>query len=695
MFSLFFLLNFFLCFLLFFSRESLRISFVKTLLTMSFLIFLFTEALSFFSKLTFISVVFCWVTSFLFLAVLFVVKYQKDFRKKLIQFKKVSDFFNKYKNEFYISLFFVFLIIIPLFFLALYFPPNNSDSLGYHLARVEHWIQNKSVSHYFANDIRQLIYQPFAEFIILHLRLLAGSDLWVNLVQFFAMLGSITLVTLLAQFLGLNYKFQILSAALALSIPMGIMQATTTQNDNIVSFFFLAFIYFGLLLIRKNKNIFSNVFFSAISLGLGFLTKATCAVFSFPFSVWFAFVLLKKYRKKAFSIGIFFLVCIFMINFPFWERNYSLSGNPFGENSTFRMMRNEKMGVSLFISNLIRNVSTHMAFPFGNRLFNRIVGIFHEKVLRVSVEEKSTTFCNMIYEPFFGMHEDYAGNFFFIFLLFFSLFYFFLNFKDLFFLIPYCLSLIGGYLLFSGLFKWQPWITRLDLPFFLGSVPFVSYVFYKIIDNRNDKIKRIAFYFILFLTLYWFFSFAIKEQRLFFVLLFSGGVLYFFVLHKIIKKDFLMGILFFSTFIFSIPYVYLNRKKLLLKNKKLLFASRELKYFGGNKKEQEKYHFIANVLLRFNINKVAIESGGCINEYFLWIALRNKIGPNIEIRHVQHDYKGLLYSKYKQIFFYRAVVSYLCVPLDHYNKNDVKFYKSLGTPKDPLSIIIFKSLRST
>ncbi|MBN2479007.1 MAG: glycosyltransferase family 39 protein, partial [Parachlamydiales bacterium] len=301
--------------------------------------------------------------------------------------------------------------------------------MGYHLPRVMHWIQNKNLNHYITSDARQLFYQPFAEHFILHIKLLSASDLWVNLVQFFAMVGSVVIVTLLARMFGLNYRYQLLSALLALSIPMGILQSTTTQNDYVATFFFLAFLFFGLRAIKKNgTTVFSDVFFSSIALGLGFLTKATCAIFAFPFALYFAYVFLRDYGFKAWKFGVIYVFSILIFNFSFWARNYSLTGNILGEKAVVNMTENDYITIPFFVSNVVRNIATHLALPLGNRLMNKSVIVFHEKVLKISPQEKAITFCAPQYEPFFAINEDVAGNFFFLFLLFFLITYFLFNF---------------------------------------------------------------------------------------------------------------------------------------------------------------------------------------------------------------------------------------------------------------------------
>src|SRR5262249_2538151 len=111
-------------------------------------------------------------------------------------------------------------------FIALVAPPNTWDSLTYHMSRVMHWAQNRSVSHYPTHIQRQLHHTPWAEFAILHLQLLSGNDRFANTVQWFAMLGSVTGVSLIAKQVGADARGQIFSAVIAATIPMGILQAS-------------------------------------------------------------------------------------------------------------------------------------------------------------------------------------------------------------------------------------------------------------------------------------------------------------------------------------------------------------------------------------------------------------------------------------------------------------------------------------
>ena len=86
--------------------------------------------------------------------------------------------------------------------LALSAVPINPDSMTYHLARVAHWAQSRSVAFYPTHIIRQLYQPPWAEFAALHLFIFAGGDRLVNLVQWISMAASLVGVSAIARQLG-------------------------------------------------------------------------------------------------------------------------------------------------------------------------------------------------------------------------------------------------------------------------------------------------------------------------------------------------------------------------------------------------------------------------------------------------------------------------------------------------------------
>ena len=183
------------------------------------------------------------------------------------------------------------------FGIALLYPTNNYDSLTYHMARVAHWAQNHSIDHYQTHIIRQLVFPPFAEWVILHLQILTSSDLWANTVQLFFFAACILNASLIAAEFGATYKQQWICAFCACLVPMAVIQSNTTQNDLVVAFFVMSFALITIRTIRTPS--LSSVIFAGIALGLAWLTKGTAYLFTLGFCLWYIIALVVMLIKKT------------------------------------------------------------------------------------------------------------------------------------------------------------------------------------------------------------------------------------------------------------------------------------------------------------------------------------------------------------------------------------------------------------
>ncbi len=209
-------------------------------------------------------------------------------------------------------------------------PANNVDSLHYHMARVMHWAQDGSLAHYAASYHPQLLYPDWAETAILNLRVLWGSDQPAALVQWFSMLVSVIAASALAELLGAGRRAQLAAAAFAVSIPMGVLQATSTQNDYAVAMWALAVAYWTVLSWQR-RSTSDELPYLAASTGLGMLTKATFAVFALPFLVSYLWT-----RARQQSVGrstgaaAFLVLGVVVLNFGVWQRNLRTYGGLYG-----------------------------------------------------------------------------------------------------------------------------------------------------------------------------------------------------------------------------------------------------------------------------------------------------------------------------------------------------------------------------
>jgi hypothetical protein len=373
--------------------------------------------------------------------------------------------------------------------IAVIAPPNTWDSMAYHMARVAHWIQNQSVDHYAASYLPQLYLSPWAEFAIMHLQILSGSDRFANCIQWWSMIGSIFGVSMLAKLFGADIRGQIMAAAFAASIPMGIVQGSSTQNDYVVTFWLICFLYFSLHWltatggIARIGNNFVHAMSVGMSIGLAIMTKGTAYIYAFPFVIWFTVLLIKQYKIRALQYGLLIAFMILLLNIGHYSRNLNLFGSPISVGSGQENLINQVHSLPAAASNIIRNLSLHLGTPsvtFNDNIY-QVIRRLHD-ILNIDINDIRTTSWGKFKIHKLNTYDGTAGNPIHLILIVVSTMVCFLwkTWKLHYRLLGYIFSLIAGFTLFSILLKWQPFHSRLQLPLFVLFSPLVGLILAKI-----------------------------------------------------------------------------------------------------------------------------------------------------------------------------------------------------------------------
>jgi 4-amino-4-deoxy-L-arabinose transferase-like glycosyltransferase len=362
--------------------------------------------------------------------------------------------------------------------IALIATPNNWDSLTYHLPRIEQWIQQRSLADFPTVEIRQIVSNPLAEMLILHFRLLAGSDQLDNLVQASAFVGSVATSALVARRLGARRNGQILAALYIATLPMAILQSSSTQNDLVVSFFLLATVE-RLLAWRSSGRIGDAVGVGA-ALSLAILAKGTAFFFAAPFFLIALVIIARKPLRQNIWVGAFIPPIVLAINAGHYYRNLAQFGTPLGPQ--YGLASLDHRPGALF-SSLLRNIASNLATPsihLNEGVVYGVVWLHH--FVGLNVDDPNTTFPETHFDlTNYITHEDYAPNP-----------------LHLIFVLPsmvllgremvwssrnsalcrvvraYSVTVLLGGVLFCAMLRWQPWITRLQLPFFVLMGPAVA-----------------------------------------------------------------------------------------------------------------------------------------------------------------------------------------------------------------------------
>lgn len=442
-------------------------------------VFLITEGLSLFQQFKRTPLTIAWIVILVIQVAIyiFLIVRRRGFTLQNI-WSRITDslHFSHLSSWVIICLFIISFQLITLNWVAYFYPPTNWDSMTYHLPRIMHWEQNGSVAFYTTSIERQNEYQPFAEYILAHLNMLANKDRWLNMLQLYALAISAVGVSSIAKKLGAGVIQQWISALLCISIPMAVLQATSTQNDLVVSALLVIFINFGLKMVLESADL-STAVGCGLGLGLAILCKATAYLYAFPFVLLFGgWLLIKNWRKSILLGGLIGLIVI-LLNVGFYSRNLSLYGSVLGSSENMKMANNRLITLQTVSANTIRNIALNVPITTGvpfiddfSRGFMDWLRLFYETT-SLKPTDPSITWSNVdAFTMDYRVSEDFSGNPIHLLLIVITLIVAIFTIRrsdrrkiSLIYIVP----LVTGFIIFSGFLKWQQWATRLQLPLFI------------------------------------------------------------------------------------------------------------------------------------------------------------------------------------------------------------------------------------
>jgi hypothetical protein len=372
----------------------------------------------------------------------------------------------------------IILITIITGIIAWVAPPNTYDSLTYHMSRVAHWAQEGGVRPYASGILRQNYMSPGAEMLILQTYVLAQSDQFANLIQWFAMVVSLIGVSQLAADLGAEKNGQLLAALFTATLPMGIAQASSTMTDYVTGAWVLLAVLEALFFIQAGRTK-SSLLLSSSAAGLALLSKPTALVFLLPFAAW---VIFKVFRilswRKSVLYGLLAIFIILLLNLGYLTRNWLIFNNIFGGGSQVQVFTNEIYNLKVLVSNLLRNASLHAGtrWLWLNDQLYLLLAKVHWK-LDLGLTDTRTSL-----EPFFTIwaypsSETRATNTIQAVLILLVIFAALTKFKHINKItILYSAAVSLGFILFSLLFKYYALGSRYHMPFFVLAAPSVGVI---------------------------------------------------------------------------------------------------------------------------------------------------------------------------------------------------------------------------
>jgi len=367
------------------------------------------------------------------------------------------------------------LILGVTFFVAATAAPNNYDSQTYHLPRIEHWIQNGSLEHYPTSIPRQIAYAPLAEILIMHSRILAGSYVFAQLVQWLSMCVSLAGVFGITRQMGGTQSQCWLACLFVATLPIGILESTSTQNDYVAAALLSIFVYSGRGLVERSSNSLRLSVIAWTALALSGIVKPTAYLIGSGFAAWFCLAMFWRSTKEAFKsylVGLLLLVFAFT---PFAIRNYQSFGSVTSTISSITSTGSYGIRQTLINSILNFGVNVSTDIPEADKFTTTaITGL--TTALGFESVKKDIVITGAAFSIASGMaryHEDTAPNplhailIAAAFVIFVIRAWRFPNRSEIF----YWCSLLVGAICFVTVLRWQPWITRLQLPLFVLAAP--------------------------------------------------------------------------------------------------------------------------------------------------------------------------------------------------------------------------------
>jgi hypothetical protein len=296
------------------------------------------------------------------------------------------------------SVLFVLLLVI-----VVISPANNMDSLLYHMSRVMHWAQDQSLAHYPVAFEVQLTHPILAELGILQLRLLWGSDQLASLPQWLSLILCAVGVSLGAKLLRAGRGGQLAAAAFAISLPIGLLEATSTQNDYVAALWLVILAIF-ILHACKEKPGWVEVLCISAALGLGLLTKGTFYPYAVAWGAWLIIHWIRQGKPGIFlKRSLVIVVVVVILNAGYWARNMITYGGPLGPASWVTDMSSARSGIGSVGSNLVKYLLLNLSTP--NPRANQSMANFVQSTFQTTDPEASNFELNWRWN-----NEDAAGN---------------------------------------------------------------------------------------------------------------------------------------------------------------------------------------------------------------------------------------------------------------------------------------------
>lgn len=574
------------------------------------LVLFITELLSLFNALTPGAVLVCWIIA----AMIALALAGREVLRSPLRFSSLTSKRLDRRVLLMVGSTTVLLCILGL--IALTAAPSSGDAMQYHLPRVMHWLQNRSVAHYPTTILRQIYLAPWSGYVTLHFQALTGRDYLANSVQWFSLVIAVLGASRIAMQLGATALGQAATGILVATIPMALLQATHAENHLVVGVWLICFVSFmfdALASPYPSNAARIRAGLAGAALGLAILTKASAYFFAAPFVVWFAVAAFRKSRWTSWQLVAPLLGMTLAVNVIDYSRQIATFGSPLGPgkenaflNTVEEQYSNQTHTPAAIFSNIVRNVAIELSSP-SQSVNSAVAGsaLALHRWLGIDPNDRRTSWTS---DPFAihaaNWNEDtMAGNPVHFLLLASAMTLLLLRHPQSRSAAAYSICVLLAFLLFCGMLKWNPWLTRLHLPLLMLAMPLI----------------------------------AVQLER------FRGGM-------PLLAISLALGLL-------AIPYVVMAKHRVLIGADAYYRKDRFIQYYCGVGEPLADIHLqIADACAPLKPTLLGLQLGRDDAEYPLWMALTAR-GVHARIIHFEVNNESARYYEQKAIEVPQVVIT--------------------------------------
>lgn len=300
------------------------------------------------------------------------------------------------------------LVLLVVLVSALIAPPNNIDSLNYHLPRIVAWMQQHSLADFPTDYTMQLAMPGFLEYLGLNSMILGGGSAWaINLFGVLSLLLLALAGSSIARRLGGTRESQALTMLFIVTIPMAFGMASTFKPELLEAVWLEILAYWLLGIMMERQCGFGQLLLVASTFGLAALTHGTGYVLGMPLALMAAIGLWRSVRWK--SVGYILLIglVVFVVNGAYYARNVMQFGGLFGPSPAGHIslqVVNTAFTPRILLENLLRDTASMVAGPSHiiNEALGNSISYVAEK-LHLNLQDPRST------QPIPGISKPYDG----------------------------------------------------------------------------------------------------------------------------------------------------------------------------------------------------------------------------------------------------------------------------------------------